>query len=66
MTPESFTFWLHGFDEISGGVVPNATQWAIIQDHLKLVISPTRNPSGGYPAPTPPLSDVKYEDLRYC
>lgn len=37
----SFAFWLHGFDEISGGTVPNATQWAIIQDHLKLVIGPS-------------------------
>lgn len=47
LDPLHFAFWLHGFDEISGGIPPNAKQWAIIQDHLKLVmgvIPPAKTP----------------------
>jgi hypothetical protein len=35
-----FCYWLHGFDEISGGKIPDATQWQIIRDHLMLVMYP--------------------------
>lgn len=55
----SFAFWVHGFDEISGGKVPDATQWAIIQDHLKLVFNPARQVSG-----LSPLATSKF--LSYC
>lgn len=38
MTPESFTYWLQGFVELSeSNAVPNEKQWLMIKDHLKLV-----------------------------
>lgn len=38
MSPESFTYWLQGFVEISeSNAVPNEKQWLMIKDHLKLV-----------------------------
>lgn len=38
MTPESFTYWLQGFVELSeSNAVPNEQQWLMIKDHLKLV-----------------------------
>lgn len=38
MTPESFTYWLQGFVELSESTaVPNEQQWLMIKDHLKLV-----------------------------
>lgn len=39
MTPENFTYWLHGFTEISG-VFPTPEQWQVIKDHLKLTLNP--------------------------
>lgn len=38
MTPETFTYWLQGFVELSeSNSVPNEKQWLMIKDHLKLV-----------------------------
>jgi len=38
MTPESFTYWLQGFVELSkSDALPNEQQWLIIKDHLNLV-----------------------------
>lgn len=46
MTPESFTYWLQGFVELSeSNAVPNEKQWLMIKDHLKLVfdkVTPVR------------------------
>lgn len=52
MTADSFTYWLQGYVELTGGKRPTAAQWATIQDHLKLVftkvtpdrIKPMRSP----------------------
>lgn len=47
MTPETFTYWLQGFVELSeSNSVPNEKQWLMIKDHLKLVFdkkTPDRN-----------------------
>lgn len=66
----SFCFWVHGFDEISGGTVPNATQWTIIQDHLKLVLD-TPQPSSGNRGYAPFQLDLAADEkpdkrLSYC
>lgn len=37
MTPESFTYWLQGFVELSDTDTISEKQWLVIKDHLKLV-----------------------------
>lgn len=39
MTSNDFTYWLQGYVEITNGAQPDATQWAIIKDHLALVFN---------------------------
>lgn len=36
MTPDTFSWWLHGWSEINGGAAPSTGQWRIITDHLNL------------------------------
>ena len=53
MTPESFTYWLQGFVELSeSNAVPNEKQWLMIKDHLKLV----------FDKKTPDRSGIQYRD----
>lgn len=62
MTPESFTYWLQGFVELSeSNAVPNEKQWLMIKDHLKLVFdkkTPDRSPAFEI-KPTFPFPDYK-------
>ena len=48
MTPQDFTYWLQGFDELNEGP-PSAEQWQSIREHLALtfikVTPPVRSPS---------------------
>lgn len=52
MDAQQFTFWLHGFFEISDSKTLNETQVQIIKDHLDLVfdkvtpkrVEPSKNP----------------------
>lgn len=55
MTFEQFTWWLHGYVEISGGEKPTDVQWEIIKDHLDLVftkVTPKRDAQGRFPDQT--------------
>lgn len=56
MNTEQFAYWLQGYSEITGGRIPNETEWQIIQDHLKLVFvkkTPDRIVPSIQPAPMP-------------
>lgn len=64
MNTEQFAYWLQGYAEITGGNLPDADEWQIILDHLKLVFekkTPERHvisaPTIGYPQDTSKLSD---------
>ncbi len=59
MSPESFTWWLHGWSEINGGAAPTAAQWQIINDHLNLVfnkVTPNRPQGAPHSAPMVPFT----------
>lgn len=45
MDASSFAFWLHGWCELNGGKRPSPTQWAIIQDHIKLTLGEAKKVS---------------------
>lgn len=71
MTPETFTYWLQGFVELSeSNSVPNEKQWLMIKDHLKLVFdkkTPDRNMGlkdmfPGLPTDYKRLSDIIGKD----
>lgn len=71
MTPETFTYWLQGFVELSeSNSIPNEKQWLMIKDHLKLVFdkkTPDRNLSlkdmfPGVPTDYKRLSDLIGKD----
>ena len=32
-----FCYWLHGFDELTNGVIPTEAQWEMIKQHLAVV-----------------------------
>lgn len=64
MNTEQFAYWLQGYSEITNGRLPDADEWKIIQDHLKLVFdkkTPDRQvvsmPTIGYPQDTSKLSE---------
>lgn len=56
MTAEQFTYWLQGYAELHGSP-PSEQQWAVILDHLKLVVD-KRTPDRPAipPSYTPPPS----------
>lgn len=63
MTAQEFAYWLQGYSEIAGDA-PNAEQWQIIQDHLKLVFE-KRTPNytvPSFPQSPPPV----YGDRVIC
>lgn len=67
MTPETFTYWLQGFVELSeSNSVPNEKQWLMIKDHLKLVFdkkTPDRNLSLKDMFPNLPTDYKRLSDL---
>ena len=45
MTPQDFVYWLNGYVELGGGnTVPTESQWKMICDHLKLVMTKVTPP----------------------
>lgn len=34
-----FAYWLKGYTEITNNQLPNSTQWAVINDHLKMTLN---------------------------
>jgi hypothetical protein len=50
MTPENFVYWLQGFAELSPSE-PTPEQWAVIQQHLDLVLTKVTTPAAPRPGP---------------
>lgn len=56
MTPEQFTYWLQGYQEVTGER-PSVEQWQVIKDHLKTVfnkVTPTYIPQSPLQQDPPP------------
>lgn len=50
MTPETFTYWLQGFVELTESDTISEKQWLVIKDHLKLVFD-KKTPDRSQPKP---------------
>lgn len=44
MNERELTYWLQGYVEITNGQAPDATQWAIIRDHVEMVVAAQAKP----------------------
>lgn len=60
MTPESFTYWLQGFVELSDTDTISEKQWLTIKDHLKLVFD-KKTPDRSEPIKIKSLDEVLKE-----
>ena len=57
MTPESFTYWLQGFVELSDTDTISEKQWLMIKDHLKLVFD-KKTPDRNFLTKSPSTQDI--------
>ena len=39
MTPDQFVYWMQGFVELADTETLSKTQWQVVKDHLKLVLT---------------------------
>ena len=64
MTPEQFTYWLQGFNEITNGLPPTAEGWKVITDHLALVFK-KETPKYALPLPMRIDPNLKPGEWRF-
>lgn len=63
MSPESFTYWLQGFVELTETEAISEKQWLVIKDHLKLVFD-KKTPDRSDYVPSKSIEQILSEQFK--